>query len=169
MIIISAEEFHDAQKIREIHLQAFAQPEQAEVVDLVRQAGKAIISLIAIQDNEIVGHILFSPVTLIPDPVNVNGLGLAPLAVLPSMQKNGIGSKLIQAGLSLGRQKKFDYVVVLGDPAYYTRFGFHPASCFGLQNEYGIDERFMVIELIPNSLAGIHGLVKYSPEFKYFS
>ena len=98
---------------------------------------------------------LFSPVT--PG----QGLGLAPLAVKPAHQKKGIAAALVQEGL----ERCGGYVVVLGDPAYYHRFGFRRARDFGLENEYGADEEFMALEREPGALRAAQGLVKYREEF----
>jgi GNAT superfamily N-acetyltransferase len=93
------------------------------------------------------------------------GLGLAPVAVLPSHQRLGSGSLLIGTGLAHATTLGCDFVVVLGEPAYYRRFGFETASWFGLSNEYGVDEHFMALALKANGLKGLAGLVRYQPEF----
>lgn len=126
----------------------------------------APVSYVAFLEQQIVGHVLFSPVTLTPEPTEpLPGLGLAPVAVLPGHQRKGIGSQLIEAGLSECRRLGIPYVVVLGEPVFYHRFGFKKASDRGLDNEYGVDGPFMAIELIPGSLDGVHGLVHYAPAF----
>jgi putative acetyltransferase len=135
-------------------------------VEALRQAGKATISLVADLRGSIVGHVLFSPVSVEQEPAR--GLGLAPVAVHPEWQRTGIGTALVQAGLAAAKARDFGFVVVLGAPAYYRRFGFSTASVFGLQNEYGADDPFMALELKPNALAGVSGLVKYAPEFGMF-
>jgi putative acetyltransferase len=113
----------------------------------------------------VVGHVLFSPITLTPAARGLQGVGLAPVGVLPQFQKQGIGSGLVRKGLEDCKQAGFDFVVVLGAPEYYSRFGFTRASSFGLQNEYGVDDEFMAIELKRGVLAAVNGLVKYSPLF----
>jgi putative acetyltransferase len=85
--------------------------------------------------------------------------------VVPRLQKQGIGKLLIRKGLDVCREKKYPFVVVLGGPAYYRQFGFIRASSRHLQNEYGVDEEFMVMELSENALPPSGGLLKYAPEF----
>jgi len=85
--------------------------------------------------------------------------------VPPEFQRQGIGSKLIREGLERCRQAGYDAVVVLGDPAYYSRFGFVRAADFGLQNEYGVHDEFMVLPLRRGALDGVSGMVTYLPEF----
>jgi putative acetyltransferase len=93
-------------------------------------------------------------------------MGLAPMAVLPEYQKQGVGSSLVRDGLVEVHRTGFNIVVVLGHPDYYPRFGFFPASQMQLRSEYPVpNEVFMVIELEPGALKGKHGLVKYHPEF----
>jgi putative acetyltransferase len=94
------------------------------------------------------------------------GAGLAPLAVIESHRRQGIAAELVRAGLEACREAGFGWCVVLGEPAYYGRFGFRAAPEFGLSDEYGGGESFQVIELIPNALPVNAGLVRYAPEFK---
>lgn len=163
---IRSEKPEDVQAIRHVHEQAFSGPVEAEIVERLRRANRAPVSLVAERGGRIVGHILFSPVTVTPSKPGVNGAGLAPMAVLPEFQRQGIGSSLIRAGLNECRKLGFDFVVVLGDPRYYPRFGFSRAKDCGLGNEYGVDEEFMVMELAQGALAGTGGMVQYGPEFK---
>src|SRR5215208_2567418 len=115
---------------------------ESKLVDALRANGKATISLVAVYGGEVLGHILFSPVST-TSPSDVKGVGLAPVAVRPDAQSQGIGSKLIKEGLRLCKELGFDYCVVLGNPRYYQRFGFEQASLFGIRNEYGADHAFM--------------------------
>ncbi len=152
--------------IMHVHQQAFAgRIKEARLVELLHVRNKAVISLVAVHDGVIVGHILFSPVRLNPPHPSFHALGLAPIAVLPCHQRQGIGSQLIREGLRLCKQNDFVAVVALGDPGYYSRFGFTRARDKGLDNEYHANNDFMVLELQPNALAGIRGKVKYAPEF----
>ena len=111
------------------------------------------------------GHILFSLVSTTP-PSEAIGIGLAPVAVRPDMQSQGIGSKLIREGLHLCEKLGCSFCVVLGSPEYYQRFGFEKASPFGIRNEYGVDDEFMVIRFLERDVAG---LVQYASEFAMFS
>jgi putative acetyltransferase len=167
MLRIRAEKSPDAAGIRAMHLTAFApRANEADLVDSLRQAGQTTISLVAISDGRLAGHVLFSPLTLLPAQPDLRGLGLAPLAVSAEFQRQGIGSKLVLRGLEVCREAMYDFVAVLGDPQYYGRFGFRPASEFHLDNEYGAGEAFMAVELRPGALAGAAGLVQYRPEFR---
>lgn len=164
-ITIRIEEEKDHRQVREIIRSTFPTEAESKLVDALRENGKAIISLVAVADDEVLGHILFSPVSTNP-PSEAKGIGLAPVAVKPEYQARGIGSQLIREGLRLCRQQQYDYCVVLGSPEYYGRFGFEKASGYGLQNEYGVDDEFMVIYF---SEGRAHGLVKYAMEFSVFS
>lgn len=167
MLQIRAEKTPDTAGIRAVHLGAFApRANEADLVDGLRRAGQATVSLVAISEGRLVGHILFSPLTLTPAMPNLRGLGLAPLAVLPEYQRQTIGSQLALRGLEVCRAAEFDFVVVLGDPRYYGRFGFRPASQFLLGNAYGAGAEFMAAELHPGALAGVAGRAQYRPEFR---
>lgn len=162
-----------AGEVFEAHRQAFGRDDEAAIVEQIRTAGDATISLVAqLASNArrsevapIVGHILLSPVTIDgrSEPL---GLGLGPVAVLPEHQRQGVGSRLIDAGLRRSRALGFGYVVVLGHPEYYPRFGFTPASRFGLRFEHPVpDEVFMALELVPGALQRVSGVVRYLPAF----
>lgn len=163
--MIREEEARDVEQVRHLLRAAFSTDAESRLVDALRANGRAVISLVAVCAEDVLGHILFSPVTTAP-PSEAKGIGLAPVAVLPEVQSNGIGSQLIQTGLQLCPGLEYDYCVVLGSPEYYQRFGFEQASSFGLDNEYGVDEEFMVIRFTDQSPSG---LVKYAPEFVMFS
>lgn len=154
------------QAINDILISCFKSDAEAKLVWALRENNKAVLSLAALQAGEVVGHIMFSPVTTSP-PANASGLGLAPLAVKSKFQKQGIGGTLIQEGLLLCKEMSYDYVVLLGNPNYYQRFGFVKASDFGVKNEYGVDEPFMLIQLSSFELP--KGLVQYCEEFSLFS
>ena len=164
-IKIRNEAIHDIGKVRDIVSAAFTTDAESKVVDAIRANGNAVISLVAERGDEILGHILFSPVSTAP-PSEAKGIGLAPVAVRPDAQGQGIGSKLIREGLRLCKEQGFDYCVVLGGPKYYQRFGFERASPFGIRNEYGVDEEFMISRF---SEHGVAGLVQYGMEFGLFS
>jgi HAD superfamily hydrolase (TIGR01509 family) len=156
----------DVPGVRVVEESAFGRATEANLVDLCRQRGKVGLSLVAVRDGNIVGHVLFTPVTLDPPCPGWRGLGLGPIAVLPEFQRTGIGSQLMQTGLEMCREWGFDFVVLLGDPNYYSRFGFIPAKEFGLDNKYGVEDEFMARELKPGVLKGTRALVRYVPEFK---
>src|SRR5262245_15875899 len=138
---------------------------EARRVGALRAAGAATVSLVAVDGGEVVGHILFSPVTVEPASA-CPMLGLAPMAVVPGRQRQGIGSGLVRRGLELCRDQGAEAVVVLGHAEYYPRFGFVPASRFGLSCEYPVpDDVFMAQELCQGSLAGTRGLVRYHAAF----
>lgn len=164
-ITIRPEMQQDHLPVETILLSTFSTDAESKVVSAIRENGNAVISLVAVLDEKVIGHILFSLVTTHP-PTHEKGLGLAPVAVDPAHQLQGVGSNLIRAGLQMCIDLQYDYAVVLGSPKYYMRFGFQKASSFGLQNEYGMDAEFMVIKFkaLPGS-----GLVKYSYEFSLFS
>ena len=166
MIEIRAEKPDDSAAIQEVHTEAFGGAGEAKLVRLISERKKALLSLVAITDHRVVGHILFSRVTVAGSPDGFSAVGLAPLAVLPGYQRQGIGSSLIREGLKHCKEADYKAVVLVGHPAYYSRFGFTRAADFGLQNEYGVHDEFMVLPLRDGALQGVSGLVKYLPEFR---
>jgi len=145
---------------------AFGQPNEADLVDALRANAHPYISLVATVDDKVIGHIFFSPVTVESEEAAFTAMGLAPMAVLPTHQNQGVGSRLVREGLKECHRLGHDIVVVLGHPNFYPRFGFVPANSKGLRCEYDVpDEVFMVTELKPEALAGRQGLVKYHPAF----
>lgn len=162
-VVIRSETPADAAAVREVVKAAFPTPGEADLVDALRHQGLSRISLVAEVEGAVLGHILFSPVTIADAHP---GLGLAPVAVHPRLQRHGIGSRLIEEGLRRARASGASCCVVLGDPAYYERFGFRHARPLGLDNEYGCDREFMVLELAPGGLTGCSGLVRYSSPFR---
>jgi len=164
MIIVRPETAEDIPSVRWVNELAFGQLGEADLVDALRPTAQPYISLVAVIQGQVVGHIFFSPVTLEAEGSALI-LGLGPMAVLPEYQNQGIGSRLVREGLKECQRIGSDVVVVVGHPTYYPRFGFVPASRKGLRCEYPIpDEVFMVAELKPNALSR-KGLVKYRPEF----
>lgn len=152
---------HDVDAIRIVLETAFPSPAEARLVDALRANGRLVLSMVASDAAGVVGHVAFSPV----EAGTARGLGLAPMAVLPAHQNKGVGAMLVREGLATCAAQGCGFVVVLGEPEYYGRFGFERASALGLDNEYGVDEAFMVLELRPGSLPGQGGLVRYAPEF----
>jgi len=165
--LIRPETDSDSAGISTVHERAFPGPGEARLVEELRKFGGLWISLVAELGGQIVGHVAFSPVTLAPEPVRPrSGVGLAPIAVVPEFQRKGIGSLLIDRGLEVCRQAGHEFVVVLGHPEYYPRFGFAPGPPRGLRCVYPVpDEVFMIHELVPGALQGIAGLVEYHPVF----
>lgn len=164
--LIRPEHDADAPAIRKIHLAAFPGPAEADVVDALRASGNLKISLVAeLPGGNLVGHIAFSPVVL---ETGLHGLGLAPLAVLPKFHRQGIGSKLVRAGLEACREAIYPFVVVLGEPDYYVRFGFAAASRWRLLDEYGGGPAFQALEVRPLVIPAGGGLVRYGDEFAVF-
>jgi len=165
-IVVRPEKPEDIPAIRIVNEQAFGSAAEADLVDALRRNGKAIISLVADHEGHVVGHILFSPVTIETNDRELVGVGLAPMAVIPESQNQRIGSMLVEQGVRRCREEGHRFVVVLGHPGYYPRFGFVPASRFGIKSEYDVaDEVFMVLELREGALSGCSGAVKYQPEF----
>jgi putative acetyltransferase len=165
-MIIRPEKPEDIPAIRIVNERAFGGAAEADLVDALRLNGKATISLVAEDDGRVLGHVLFSPVTIETGERELVGVGLAPMSVIPERQNQRIGSLLVERGLRRCREEGHRFVVVLGHPGYYPRFGFVPASRFGIKSEYDVaDEVFMVMELQEGALRGCAGVVKYQPEF----
>ena len=156
----------DYDAVRHINEAAFDTSAEAKLVDALRVSVESYISLVAERDGEVLGHILFTPVTVDSGDTQWSALGLAPMAVAPANQRQGIGSALVRAGLAECRRIDQPVVFVLGHPKYYPRFGFAPAPQLGLTCEYPVpDEVFMVAELEPGAINSRTGLVRYAPAF----
>ncbi len=144
---------------------AFEQPAEADLVAALREQASPIISLVCVEGDEVLGHILFSPVSLDGHP-DLKVMGLAPMAVTPRRQNGGIGAQLVRAGLDACRELGVAACVVLGHPQYYPRFGFRPSVEFGIDSVYTVPpEVFMAQELLPGVLAGRSGRAHYHPAF----
>jgi putative acetyltransferase len=166
MVAIRDESREDAGAIRFVLEQAFGESNEADLVEMLRRRGAITLSLVAVQENEVVGHILFSPVTIESAGSTLNAIGLGPMAVLPPYQRKGIGSQLVRIGLEQCAQAGHEIVVVVGHPEYYPRFGFAPAKQRGIRCEFDVpDDVFMVLELREGAVGGRGGIVKYQPEF----
>jgi putative acetyltransferase len=162
---IRGEQPPDFAAIGDLTRAAFGSSTEAALVDALREQARPIVSLVADAAGQIVGHIMFSPVTL-TGHADLHIGGLAPMAVLPGWQRRGIGSDLVRAGLERCRHTGFQAVVVLGHSAFYPRFGFAPAARFGIRSEYDVpDDVFMVMELVAGALRDRSGTIRYHPAF----
>jgi putative acetyltransferase len=155
----------DAPAVRRVLEGAFPTAAEADLAEQLRENGKAVIALVAEDEGEIVGHVVFTPLTIEPLAGTV-GLGLGPLAVLPDHEKHGVGRRLVQNGLAECRRWGAGFVSVLGDPDYYGRFGFESAREHGLRNEFSADDHFMVFELRNHGLPPRDSMIRYAPEFQ---
>jgi putative acetyltransferase len=165
-MVIREEQIKDIEQIWQVNTAAFVTDAEATLVNLLRDSGCTFISMVAETDNKIVGHILFTPVSLTGDKNRLKLMGLAPMAVLPEYQNQGIGSQLVETGLQHCRDSGYDAVVVLGHPNYYPRFGFVPSVNYGIKSEYEVaDDVFMIIELVPGSLKNHTGIIRYHDAF----
>jgi len=166
-VTIRNEEPADASAIRALNKVAFDGPDEADIVDAIREACSSALSLVAEQEGRVVGHILFSPATVVSVGGDVVGMGLAPMAVESRSQRQGVGSSLVETGLEQLRRIGCPFVIVLGHPEYYPRFGFRPASEFGLICQWaGVpEEAFMAIILDERKMSGVVGVARYRDEF----
>jgi putative acetyltransferase len=163
---IRKEQTADLTAIREVNRRAFGQDQEGVIVDVLRANGAALLSLVAILEDRIIGHILYSPARV----GNLDGAALGPMAVLPEQQRQGIGSRLVEAGNQHLSEAGCPFIVVVGHPAFYPRFGFQPARTYGLACEWDVpDEVFMVKVLDGARMGGATGLVRYRPEFSNVS
>ena len=147
MVEIRLEQPKDIDEIRLLNDKAFGQPIEGLIVDKLRKSCNRILSLVVISNNKVVGHIMFSPVTIETQEGVIEGMGLAPMAVLPEFQNKGIGSKLVKEGLRIIKNTTCPFVIVLGHEKYYPRFGLQRASKYGLKSQWeGVpDEAFMAL------------------------
>ena len=166
LILPEKEELHSA--IHEVNTLAFVQENEARLVENIRKSCSfnAQLSLAAVTEGRVVGHILFSPITIETIKRSLPALTLAPMAVHPEFQNQGIGSKRVREGLERCRNLGHQIVVVVGHPEYYPRFGFTPARVKGLEAPFPVpDEEFMVFELVSVALDGVSGMIVYPAPF----
>jgi len=167
LLVIRPETCEDEAVIRHVNEEAFGQKEEGELIEKLRNRGILTLSLVAVEDSEIVGHIAFTPAEVESEYSSFEVIALAPMAVLPAYQRKGIGSQLVLAGLKDCLRLGHEIIVVLGHPDYYPRFGFVPAKPRGLECEFEVpDEAWMILELREGVLAGHTGTVKFQPEFQ---
>lgn len=162
---IRAETASDIQAIWNLNRAAFGTDAEANLVDALRDGGYVDVSLVAEANGEIVGHILFSHLPIITDAQPVDTISLAPMAVHPSHQRHGIGSRLVEAGLDACRKRGHKIAVVLGHPDFYPRFGFEARLAVPLSSPFGGGAAWMAMALVPGALSGIEGRVDYPPPF----
>ena len=167
MFSIREEKPEDVAGIRLVNERAFKQPAEANIIDKLRQNCNGLLSLVAIEGDNIIGHVLFSPAVVNSDHGVVAGMGLAPMAVSPQHQRQGIGAALIKHGIARLRECGCPFVIVLGHEEYYPRFGFKPACQYGLQSqlENVPEEAFMVMILDEIAMQGTSGVARYKDEF----
>ncbi len=159
---------NDDAVIREIITAAFSASElghngEADLVQQLCERCAEAISLVAEVDGCPVGHVLFTPVIIDANPRHL-GMGLAPLSVLPRFQRQGVGSELTRRGLEIVRQEQIPFVVVLGHPDYYRRFGFEPASTYSVRARFDLPEELFMIKILADGI-NVAGVAHYLPEF----
>lgn len=164
MINIRPELEQDIPAVRQVLVTAFSRTTEADLVQRLRVAGKAEVSLVAETEGQIIGHIAFSRVQFDP-PLDIIAYALGPLSVVPGHEKHAVGRRLVQNGLAECHARGACMVVVIGDFAYYSRFGFERASKHGLVSELGAEDSFMVFMLEASAHPPPSTLVRYASEF----
>lgn len=168
-IKIRRETEEDYDKIKRVNDLAFGQKNEGLLVEKLRQTVNYIpaLSLVAELNNEIIGHILFYPVTVHSAGSEYPTLSLGPMAVIPAFQCKGVGRKLVFEGLEVAKSLGHESVIVIGHPEYYPRFGFRLASKWDIKTPFEVPmEVFLAIELVEGSLRGKSGIVEYPKEFE---
>jgi putative acetyltransferase len=166
MSIIRREQPQDIPEIRQVNIRAFGRQQEASIVDKLRENCHSILSLVALTDGNVVGHILFSPAVIEGRHGRLVGTGLAPLAVLPEYQRKGIGTQLMQTAIARIKKGGCPYIIVIGHPEYYARFGFERAGRFGISSEWDVpDEAFVILVLDRRVMNGITGVARYRQEW----
>ena len=161
---IRRERREDLEAIREVNRLAFGQDAEARLVDRLRADGLLVASLVAVEGHQTIGHILFSELPIETDSAVIRGAALAPMSVVPSRQREGIGSSLVREGLAECRSRGVAVVLVLGHLDFYPRFGFSVEKARCLRSKYA-GPHFMALELVPGVLDGVVGTVTYPPAF----
>jgi putative acetyltransferase len=161
---VRAETDSDYEAVRAINVGAFGRSDEADLVDRLRSDGSIVASLVAENDQRIVGHILFTRLTVRTRHGTVNAVALAPMAVLPEHQRQHVGSALIQESIRVLSDLGEQIVVVVGHPDYYPRFGFSADLAHGLRSPFS-GPAFMALELRPGALQGVTGDVRYPSAF----
>jgi putative acetyltransferase len=166
-VVVRVERPADVAAIRQINELAFAQTLEADLVDQLRESCSDSVSLIAENAGVVVGHILFTPAVIEAEARFVPGMALAPMAVHPDWQRHGIGSRLVERGVLHLRERRCPFIVVVGHPDYYPRFGFERAYLHRIACQWeGVpDEAFMILILEPQVMVGVSGIARYRKEF----
>jgi putative acetyltransferase len=163
LIEIREERPADVAAVREVNRRAFEQERESNIVDALRANGGALLSLVATIDDQVVGHVMYSRVSV---GDMVNGAALGPMAVLPEHQRQGIGTRLIDTANQKIKDAGYPFIIVVGHAEYYPRFGFRPAGKYGIKCEWDVPEEvFMVLMLDAAKMQGVAGLAKYRDEF----
>ena len=159
----------DIPAIYTVNKRAFREREaEPRLVDALRESDAFVpgLSLVAEVDGKVVGHILFSRINITTENGNVPAIALAPMAVLPEYQGQGIGSELVRRGLEACREQGHSFVIVLGHPTFYPRFGFSAEAAKALECPWGdCGTAWMALDFTPGALAGVRGKVVYPPVF----
>ena len=167
-LYVRGEKAADYATISEINRLAFGREEEANLVNAIRKTKSYEFgfSLVAVREDIILGHVMFSKGFITHRGRRFKCLILGPIAVHPEHQRKGIGKALVNEGLERAKEVGFGAVIVVGDPAYYSAFGFKPAGGMKLRTTLGVpDENFMAKEISRNSLRGIIGTVMFPREF----
>lgn len=167
MIEIRAPRGSDRAAIRALLDLAFESPLEGRFVDAVYRAGMARCEMVAIQADQIVGHLLFTPLSVVAGEREINALALAPLSVVPARQRQGIGIALMETGLECCRAAGAELIVVLGHPDYYPRFGFSAEVGARLRAPWS-GPAFMALEFETGLLSGETAEVTYPAHFDIF-
>ena len=156
----------DVEAVRDLNRRAFGQDQEGNIVDALRANGGALLSLVAVKQGRVVGHIMYSPISV----ARVAGAALGPMAVQPEHQRQGIGSRLVEEGNRKLKDAGCPFIVVVGHPEFYPRFGFTPAGARGITCEWELPaEVFMMLILDDEKVRGVSGLAKYRDEFSTVS
>ena len=162
--LVREEQPGDSQQIRKLNEAAFGRSDEADLIDGLRQGGVVLLSLVAEVDSQIIGHILFSRMTVETAQGPMAAVSLAPMAVLPDHQRRQVGSLLVRRGLAELRERGERIVIVLGHKEYYPRFGFTSEKARHLVSPFP-PEAYMALELVQGALAGVEGSVRYAAAF----
>lgn len=168
MISIRKEENRDRKLVSLIYKAAFGQATEADLVEALHKSCPEQLSLVAEEHGQVLGHILFTPATITTDNgERITGMGLAPIAVTPDLQGQGIGSRLVKAGLAILEERHCPFVIVLGHSRYYPRFGFVPADQHNIRCQWPDvpAEAFMILAMDPEAMRGVSGVASYRDEF----